>query len=157
MTPFSYKNKLRKVYSFSTKIGSFYYYTYVFGFKVCLFLLYLSLPEICFFILFLLSLFSPVRERMVKLLLLVGLIVACWLILGTQANEYLDFNVTEIDRNEELEFGFSKYSSNLNPLLVGLTLIRGADSGAGTLSASVTRSLFIYFFFLLYLIKYLSY
>ena len=85
---------------------------------------------------------------MVKLLLLVGLIVACWLILGTQANEYLDFNVTEIDRNEELEFGFSKYSSNLNPLLVGLTLIRGADSGAGTLSASVTRSLFIYFFFM---------
>lgn len=81
---------------------------------------------------------------MVKLLL-VGLIVACWLILGTQANEYLDFNVTEIDRIEELEFGLSKYSSNLNPLLVGLTLIRGADSGAGTLSASLTRSLFIYF------------
>lgn len=74
-----------------------------------------------------------------KLLLLVGLNVA-WLILGTQANEYLDFNVTEIDRIEELEFGFSKYSSNLNPLLVGLTFIRGADSGAGTLSASVTRS-----------------
>jgi len=66
-----------------------------------------------------------------KLLLLVGFVV----VLGTtQANEYLDFNVTEIDRIEELEFGFSKYSSNLNPLLVGLTLIRGADSGAGTLS-----------------------
>ena len=91
---------------------------------------------------------------MVKLLLLVGFIVACWLILGTQANEYLDFNVTEIDRNEELEFGFSKYSSNLNPLLVGLTLIRGADSGAGTLSASVTRSLFIYFFFLCVLLPF---
>lgn len=28
MTPFSYKNKLRKVYSFSTKIGSFYYNTW---------------------------------------------------------------------------------------------------------------------------------
>lgn len=69
-----------------------------------------------------------------KLLLLVGFIV----VLGTQANEYLDFNVTEIDRIEELEFGFSKYSSNLNPLLVGLTLIRGADSGAGTLSLSLS-------------------
>ena len=86
---------------------------------------------------------------MVKLLS-VWLIVACWLILGTQANEYLDFNVTEIDRIEELEFGFSKYSSNLNPLLVGLTLIRGADSGAGTLSASLTRSLFIYFFYVFF-------
>ncbi|CAF2126412.1 unnamed protein product [Brassica napus] len=74
---------------------------------------------------------------MVKLLLLVGLIVACWLILGTQANEYLDFNVTEIDRIEELEFGFSKYSSNLNPLLVGLTLIRGADSGAVCLDGTL--------------------
>ncbi|CAN6981652.1 unnamed protein product [Brassica oleracea var. botrytis] len=73
---------------------------------------------------------------MVKLLL-VGLIVACWLILGTQANEYLDFNVTEIDRIEELEFGFSKYSSNLNPLLVGLTLIRGADSGAVCLDGTL--------------------
>ena len=72
-----------------------------------------------------------------KLLLLVGFIV----VLGTQANEYLDFNVTEIDRIEELEFGFSKYSSNLNPLLVGLTLIRGADSGAGTLSLSLSLSL----------------
>lgn len=70
---------------------------------------------------------------MSKLLLLVDFIV----VLGTQANEYLDFNVTEIDRIEELEFGFSKYSSNLNPLLVGLTLIRGADSGAGTLSLSL--------------------
>ncbi|KAF3544653.1 hypothetical protein DY000_02003684 [Brassica cretica] len=73
---------------------------------------------------------------MVKLLL-VGLIVACWLIPGTQANEYLDFNVTEIDRIEELEFGFSKYSSNLNPLLVGLTLIRGADSGAVCLDGTL--------------------
>lgn len=73
-----------------------------------------------------------------KLLLLVGFVV----VLGTtQANEYLDFNVTEIDRIEELEFGFSKYSSNLNPLLVGLTLIRGADSGAGTLSLSLSASL----------------
>lgn len=71
---------------------------------------------------------------MSKLLLLVDFIV----VLGTQANEYLDFNVTEIDRIEELEFGFSKYSSNLNPLLVGLTLIRGADSGAGTLSLSLS-------------------
>lgn len=74
---------------------------------------------------------------MSKLLLLVDFIV----VLGTQANEYLDFNVTEIDRIEELEFGFSKYSSNLNPLLVGLTLIRGADSGAGTLSLSLSASL----------------
>lgn len=75
------------------------------------------------------------------------------LILGAQANEYLDFNVTEVDRIEELEFGFSKYSSNLNPLLVGLTLIRGADSGAGTpslsLSASVIRSLNVSLFLLL--------
>ena len=84
-----------------------------------------------------------------KLLLLVGFIV----VLGTQANEYLDFNVTEIDRIEELEFGFSKYSSNLNPLLVGLTLIRGADSGAGTLSlslslsASLIRSLSLFTFY----------
>lgn len=70
---------------------------------------------------------------MEKILLVV--FVVAGLILGTQANEYLDFNVTEIDRIEELEYGFSsKYSSNLNPLLVGLTLIRGADSGAGTLS-----------------------
>ncbi|CAH8361543.1 unnamed protein product [Eruca vesicaria subsp. sativa] len=73
---------------------------------------------------------------MVKLLV-VGFIVACWLILGTQANEYLDFNVTEIDRIEELEFGFSKYSSNLDPLLVGLTLIRGADSGAVCLDGTL--------------------
>lgn len=81
-----------------------------------------------------------------KLLLLVGFVV----VLGTtQANEYLDFNVTEIDRIEELEFGFSKYSSNLNPLLVGLTLIRGADSGAGTLSlsASVFKSLYLFTFY----------
>lgn len=82
-------------------------------------------------------------------LLVVGFVVA-GIILGTQANEYLDFNVTEIDRIEELEFGFSKYSSNLSPLMVGLTLIRGADSGAGTfLSASVTRSLHAYLFLLL--------
>ncbi|KAH0881467.1 hypothetical protein HID58_068861 [Brassica napus] len=70
---------------------------------------------------------------MSKLLLLVDFIV----VLGTQANEYLDFNVTEIDRIEELEFGFSKYSSNLNPLLVGLTLIRGADSGAVCLDGTL--------------------
>jgi hypothetical protein len=72
---------------------------------------------------------------MVKLLL-VGFVVA-GIILGTQANEYLDFNVTEIDRIEELEFGFSKYSSNLNPLMVGLTLIRGADSGAVCLDGTL--------------------
>jgi len=80
---------------------------------------------------------------MVKLWL-VAFVVA-GIILGTQANEYLDFNVTEIDRIEELEFGFSKYSSNLNPLMVGLTLIRGADSGAGTFSMllSLARSLHV--------------
>ncbi|AAC13595.1 similar to Vigna radiata pectinacetylesterase precursor (GB:X99348) [Arabidopsis thaliana] len=60
-------------------------------------------------------------------LFLLGFIVA-GLVLGNEANGYLEFNVTELDRIEDLEFGFSKFSSNFNPLMVGLTLIRGAGS-----------------------------
>lgn len=70
-------------------------------------------------------------------LFLLGFIVA-GLVLGNEANGYLEFNVTELDRIEDLEFGFSKFSSNFNPLMVGLTLIRGAGSkGAGTVSFSL--------------------
>ena len=71
-------------------------------------------------------------------LFLLGVVVVTGLVLGTEANEYLEFNVTELDRIEELEYGFSKSSSNFNPLMVGLTLIRGAGAkGAGTISLSL--------------------
>ncbi|XP_010493919.1 PREDICTED: pectin acetylesterase 10 [Camelina sativa] len=60
-------------------------------------------------------------------LFLLGFVVA-GLVLGNEANGYFEFNVTELDRIEELEFGFSKFTSNFNPLMVGLTLIRGAGS-----------------------------
>lgn len=63
-------------------------------------------------------------------LFLLGFIVA-GLILGTEANGYLELNVTDLDRIEELEYGFSKVSSNFNPF--GLPLIRGA----GTLFLSI--------------------
>lgn len=69
-------------------------------------------------------------------LFLLGFVVAR-LILEAEANEYLEFNVTDLDRIEELEYNYSKFSSNFNPLMVGLTLIRGAGSkGAGTYSLS---------------------
>lgn len=73
-------------------------------------------------------------------LFLLGFVVT-GLILGTEANGFLEFNVTDLDRIEELEFGFSKFNSNYNPLMVGLTLIRGAGAkGAGTLSLSFSVS-----------------
>lgn len=61
-------------------------------------------------------------------LFLLGVVLVTGLVLGTEANENLEFNVTELDRIEELEYGFSKSSSNFNPLMVGLTLIRGAGA-----------------------------
>lgn len=71
-------------------------------------------------------------------LFLLGFIVA-GLVHGNEANGYFEFNVTELYRIEELEYGFSKFSSNFNPLMVGLTLIRGAGSkGAGTVSLSLS-------------------
>jgi hypothetical protein len=81
-------------------------------------------------------------------LFLLGFIVA-GLVLGNEANGYLEFNVTELDRIEDLEFGFSKFSSNFNPLMVGLTLIRGAGSkGAGTVSFSLLFPSTNFFFLL---------
>ncbi|CAH8388572.1 unnamed protein product [Eruca vesicaria subsp. sativa] len=63
---------------------------------------------------------------MMKIFLL-GFVVS-GLILVTETNGYIEFNVTEFDRIEELEYGFSKSSSSFNPLMVGLTLIRGAGA-----------------------------
>ena len=81
-------------------------------------------------------------------LFLLGVVLVTGLVLGTEANENLEFNVTELDRIEELEYGFSKSSSNFNPLMVGLTLIRGAGAkGAGILSLCFTSIHFVYHIF----------
>ena len=69
---------------------------------------------------------------------LLGFVVT-GLILVTEAIGYLEFNVTELDHIEELEYGVSKSISSFNPLMVGLTLITGAGAkGAGTLLLSLS-------------------